>query len=174
MYRHHGTPSPLVMQDPCNWLFFFILSPCCSLHVGLLLIGSPVWLTILLLNVALSITSLALNPVGLLLQESLNCMFPSYFRSSPLPFCLVPLLFLWYIRPKNFPRCVFFITPHHMPLPVRCSLSDLIEACATLFVPHKCSFRILRVNPYIHLSIIISFTLIPLSCLFVVANVSAT
>ena len=25
MNRHHGTPSPLVRQGPCDWLFFFII-----------------------------------------------------------------------------------------------------------------------------------------------------
>ena len=49
------------------------------------------------------------------------------------------------------------------------------EACATLVVPRKCSLQTLslRVDPYIHLIIIMSFTLIPSSCFFVVANVYA-
>ena len=85
---------------------------------------------------------------------------------------LTIFLFSWYIRPKHFPHCVVFISPYHVPLPVRHSLSDRIEACATLVVPHKSLFPILRVNPYIHLSILISFTLIPCSCFVVVANVS--
>ena len=127
-----------------------------------------------LLHVAPSITSLALNPVGLLSQVSLACMLPSYINSPPLHFPWYLSCFPWYIRPKHFPQCVFFISPHHMPLPVRHSLSYLIEACATLVIPHKCSIQILRVNPYTHLSIIISFTLIPFSCFFVVANVSTT
>ena len=50
-----------------------------------------------------------------------------------------------------------------------------LEACTTLVVPRKCSFLILswRVIPYIHLSILISFTLIPFSYRFIVAKVSA-
>ena len=50
------------------------------------------------------------------------------------------------------------------------------EACITLVVPRKCSFLILswRVIPYIHLSILISFTLILFSYRFVVTNVSAS
>ena len=49
------------------------------------------------------------------------------------------------------------------------------EACATLVVHHKRSFQILylRGTLYIHLSILILFTLIPFSCHFVVPNVSA-
>ena len=94
MNRRPRTPSPLLRQGPCNWLFilFFICSPCCSLHVGLLTTGSPVLLVIFLLHVALSITSLALNPV--LFQVSLDCIFASYFRSSSLP---VP----WYMSALN-------------------------------------------------------------------------
>ena len=49
-----------------------------------------------------------------------------------------------------------------------------LEACATLVLPRECSFQILslHVNLYIHISILISFTLIPFSCFFVVVNVS--
>ena len=54
-------------------------------------------------------------------QVTLDCIFPSYFRSSSLPFP-------WYIRPKHFPQCVFFISPRHMPLPVRHSLNDLLRS----------------------------------------------
>ena len=82
------------------------------------------------------------------------------FSAVPSSFSLFLSSFPWYICPKYFPQYVFFISPHHKPLPVRHPLSDLIEACATLVVPHKCSFQILPVNPYIHFSIIISFTLI--------------
>ena len=48
-----------------------------------------------------------------------------------------------------------------------------LEASTTLVVPRKCSFLILslRVTPYIHLSILISFTFILFSCRFFVANV---
>ena len=108
------------------WATVKLGTPCCSLHVGLLLMGSPVWLMIFLLHVALSITSLALNPVGLLFQVSLNCMFPSFSLASVLNTSLS-------------------VCSSSMPLPVRHSLSDLIEACAALVVPHKCSFHILRV-----------------------------
>ena len=74
-------------------------------------------------------------------------------RSSSLPFP-------WYIRPQHFPRYVFAISPHHMPVPVQSSLGDVLEACATLVVPRMCSFLILslRVTPHIHRSILISVT----------------
>ena len=62
---------------------------------------------------------LALSPE--VFQVSLDCIFPSYSRSSTLPFP-------WYVRPKHFPRCVFFISPRHMPLPVRHSLGDLLRS----------------------------------------------
>ena len=62
------------------------------------------------------------SPRSLSVQKSSKshwiASFPSYFRSSSLPFP-------WYICPKHFPRCVLFISPHHVPLPVRHSLSNL-------------------------------------------------
>ena len=51
------------------------------------------------------------------------------FSVVPSSFSLVPLfLFPGISVLKHFPQCMFFISPHHMPLPVRHSLSDLIEA----------------------------------------------
>ena len=60
----------------------------------------------------------------------------------------------------HFPQYVFFISLHHMPVPVQSSFGDLFEACASLVVPRMCSFLILslHVTPHIHYSILISFT----------------
>ena len=50
-----------------------------------------------------------------------------------------------------------------------------LDACTTLVVPLMCSFRIisLLVTPYIHLSILISFTSSRAACPLVVSQVSA-
>ena len=67
-------------------------------------------------------------------QISLTRVFPSCFRSSYLPFP-------WYIRPQHFPQYVLAISPHHMPVPVQSSLSDLFgslrhSCCSSdVFIP---------------------------------------
>ena len=68
------------------------------------------------------------------LQISLSCVFPSCFRSSPLPFP-------WYICPQHFPQYVFAIFPHRMPVPDQSSLGDLFgslrhSCCSSdVFIP---------------------------------------
>ena len=101
-------------------------------------------------------------------QISLTRVFPSFFRSSSLPFP-------WYICLQHFPQYVFAISPHHMPYQINLLLVIFLEACATLVVPRMCSFLILsfRVTPHIHRSILISVTSLRFSCLFAVAHVSA-
>ena len=68
----------------------------------------------------------------IIFQVTLARVFPSCIRSSHLPFP-------WYIRPQHFPQYVFFVSPHHTPIPVQSSLRDLFgslhHSCCT-FVPH--------------------------------------
>ena len=115
--------------------------------------------------VALSITSLALSPD--VFPVSLDCICPSYFRSSSLHFP-------WYIRTKHFlnvcSSSLLVTCPYQFDIPS----VIFLEACTTLVVPRKCSFLILslRVTPYIQHSLLVSFTSILFSCRSVVANVS--
>ena len=55
-------------------------------------------------------------------------------------------LFAWYIRPKHFPQYVFFISSHHMPVPVQ-----------SWTVPFLTSLRSLQIASC--LTTIINFTL---------------
>ena len=70
---------------------------------------------------------------------------------------------------------MFVIVPHHMPVQVQSFLRDLLEACATLVVRRMYLFLVLswRVTQHIRRRILISFTSIRYSCLFVLAHVSA-
>ena len=95
----------------------------------------------------------------------LASVFPSCFRSFSLPFP-------WCIHSQHFPQYVFFIAPHHMPVPIQSSLRDLFGSLCH----SRCSLHFfflilsLRVTLHIHCSIITS---IRFSCHFVVHHVSA-
>ena len=87
-------------------------------------------------------------------QISLTRVFPTYFRSSSLPFP-------WYISALN--TFLSMCSPSFLSTcPYQFNLLSVIflEACATLVVPRMCSFLILylRVTPHIHRSILISVT----------------
>ena len=103
-------------------------------------------------------------------QISLTRVFPSCFRSSPLPFP-------WYIRSHLNTFLSMYSPSLLITCPYQLNLLSVIflEACATLVVPRMCSFLILSlpVTPHIHRSILISVTSIHFSCVFVVAHVSA-
>ena len=130
----------------------------------------------------------SINPNPLLLLPWLfpsyrvACMtgdLPKYFMSpslSPRPFSvecfssivaahLSHLVFgrrlifsLCYIRPQY----VFFISPHHMLIPVQSSIRDVFGSLRHSRCPYMCSFLILSLHLtlHIHYSILILFTLI--------------
>ncbi len=136
-----------------------------SLQLALLVLHSP--FPLVFPFVALSITSVALSPE--VFQVSLDCIFPTCFRSSSLPF---PCIFVL----NTFLSVCFSSLLVTCPYQFDILSAIFLEACTTLVVPRKCSFLILSwlVIPCIHLSILISFTLILFSNRFVVVNVSAS
>ena len=90
------------------------------------------------------------------LQVSLACVCPSCCRLSSLP---CP----WCVSSQHFPQHVFFVCPHHMPVPVQSFLRYIWKpASLTLFLGYVRScvhgpvFACLCVS-HIHLSILISF-----------------
>ena len=121
MNRHHGTQIPLVQQGPCNWLYFLIFSPCCSLRVGKILTST---------NCVAGMTDDLPTPCRPVhhLAHSQSSSFPSLVGLHlSILFSVVLSSFSPGISVLNtFLSIVFFISPHHMPLPVRHSLSDLL------------------------------------------------
>ena len=65
---------------------------------------------------------------------------------------------------QHFPQSVFFISPHHMPVPVPWSLRDLFGSSDLVFPCH---------SAHPSYSSLISFTSIRFSCFIVIAHVSA-
>ena len=128
-------------------------------------VGSPVWLMIFLLHIALSVSSPALSPV--LFRSRWHASFHLVFGRPLFLFPGISALntFLSMCSPSLLITC---------PYQINLLSVIFLEACATLFVPRMCSFLILslRVTPHIHRSILISVTSIRFSCLFVVAHVS--
>ena len=124
--------------------------------------GSVDTYVIFLLHVALSISSTALVSV-----QYFSCIVSIlFFVVLSSSFLICPQLFLIICSSSLLITC-----PYHF-----CCISVIfLEACATLVVPRMCSFLILslRVTPHIHRSILISFTSIRFSHLFIVAHVSA-
>ena len=94
---------------------------------------------IILLHVALSISSHAPSPVFFL--SHWQASFHRVFRSSCFP---------WFIRPWHVPQYLFFIFPHHNPYRFSRLSVTILEACVTLVVSCMCSFLILslRVTPH--------------------------
>ena len=87
-------------------------------------------------------------------QVSLARVFSSCFPCFCLPFPRN-------IHSQHFPQYVFFISPHHMPLPVESSLRDLFRSLRHSRCPScVCSFLILflRVTLHIHRSILHFFS----------------
>ena len=78
---------------------------------------------------------------------------PQFHRSSSsvcVPIAYIHVDLLSCIHSQYFPQYVFFISPHHMPMPVHSSLPDLLGS-----LPHShCSFLVLslRVTPPIRRS----------------------
>ena len=133
-----------------------------SLHLALLLHHPPLFF----------LSSPCLSPRLLSVQEFSKSRWIAYFHLMfGRPLFLFPGIFVLNTFLSVCSSSLLVTCPYQFDIP---SLIFL-EACTTLVVPRKCSFLILslRVTPYIHLSILISFTLILFSCRFVVANVSA-
>ena len=129
-------------------------------------VGSPVWLMIFLLHIALSVSSPALSSV--LFKYRWHASFHLFFGRSLFLFPGISAFntFLSMCSPSLLITC---------PYQINLLSVIFLEACATLVVPRMCSFLILsfRVTPHIHRSILISVTSLRFSCLFVVAHVSA-
>ena len=110
---------------------------------------SPVRLIFLLLHVTLSVSSPALIPILFISYLHASILFVSNLPSSQ------------YIKPQCFLHYVFVCTNHLCVV--------FFKSCTTFIVPRLWSFLILslRVTPHSHSSILISFTSIRVSCLFV-------
>ena len=124
-------------------IFVFFFPPVFSHHVG-----SPLWLMIFLLHVALSVHLLARSQPGTFHVEKivgtrLSILFPVIVSSVS--------LVMWYIHPQHI-QYVFFISPHPMPIPVQSSLRDPFGSS------RMCSYLILslRITLRIHRSLVLS------------------